>query len=172
MFWRTSVILYIEDVDLNIRLRTVMSMRRSHPLHWGCGFKLAGKEWSQRIIPGHPLHWGCGFKYQKDRKGHIILRHPLHWGCGFKYRRGNSGSNVITVILYIEDVDLNVKGTFSGNWQQVILYIEDVDLNIRFVPMTVSWIRHPLHWGCGFKFIIPHLVRQVLLSSSTLRMWI
>ena len=49
------------------------------------------------------------------------------------------------VILYIEDVDLNVPHNHPFDSDYVILYIEDVDLNNIPAPETAYEFGHPLH---------------------------
>ncbi len=54
------------------------------------------------------------------------------------------------VILYIEDVDLNIFRMKEDKYGDVILYIEDVDLNEKMSEDEA----------------------KAMMSSSTLRMWI
>ena len=60
----------------------------------------------------------------------------------------NNGNNHVLhhVILYIEDVDLNIDLTDGTRLEiKVILYIEDVDLNTVYVSPLIGVPGHPLH---------------------------
>ena len=77
------------------------------------------------------------------------------------------------VILYIEDVDLNMHVTHWTKKCWVILYIEDVDLNFerRETAHDSAWVILYIE-DVDLNLLAPSGTVPENLSSSTLRMWI